>query len=106
VEVNAANQPLPIPYGFDIEMRPAPGESHAVAFVDEGMPATLGPGFESVDRMLGLDKSRITDQQRVALASITPEQKAALAKFLGYAPLAKKVAIAVACLIVALVVIF
>jgi hypothetical protein len=36
---------------------------------------------------------------------MTPEQKAALAKFLGYAPLAKKVAIGVAFLIVALFVI-
>ncbi len=106
VEVNAANQPLPIPYGFDIEMRPAPFESRAPALAGDEMPVTLGPGFEAVDKMLGLDRARsITDQQRVALASMTPEQKAALAKLLGYAPLAKKVAIGVAVLIVALVVI-
>jgi hypothetical protein len=95
IEVNAANQPLPIPYGFDLQMRAAPLESRSVAFADDEMPATLGPGFEGVEKLLGLDTSRMSDRQRAALAAMTPEQKAALGKLAGYAPLAKKVAIVV-----------
>jgi hypothetical protein len=95
IEVNPANQPLPVPYGFDLEMRAAPREMRAVAFADDEMPATLGPGFEGVDKLLGLNASRMSDGQRAALAAMTPEQKAALGKIAGYAPLAKKVAIVV-----------
>lgn len=32
LEVDATNKPLPMPYGFDIEMRPAPAEAYAPAF--------------------------------------------------------------------------
>jgi hypothetical protein len=102
IEVNPANQPLPIPYGFDLEMRPGPVESRAVAFAGDEMPATLGPGFEGVEKLLGLDTSRISERQRAALAAVTAEQKAALGKLAGYAPLAKKVAIGVACIFAAL----
>lgn len=35
LEVNAANQPLPIPYGFDLEMHPAPAESRATVFAGD-----------------------------------------------------------------------
>jgi hypothetical protein len=95
IEVNPANQPLPIPHGFDLEMRAAPREMRSVAFAGDEMPATLGPGFEGVEKLLGLDTSRMSDGQRAALAAMTPEQKAALGKIAGYAPLAKKVAVVV-----------
>ena len=103
VEVDAADKPLPMPYGFDIQMRPAPAEARAAAFADEEVPAALGPGFEGVEKLLGLDTSRMSARQREALATMTPEQRAALAKVAAYAPAFKKVAIAVACVFAALI---
>lgn len=105
IEVNAANQPLPIPYGFDLEMQPAPAESRATVFAGDERPVTLGPGFEGVEKLLGLDASRLSEQQRDALASMTPEAKAALEKVIAFAPLAKKVAFVVFCIIAAMMVI-
>jgi hypothetical protein len=93
LEVNAANQPLPIPYGFDLEMRPAPFDAPATAFADEPLSAALGPRAHDIEKLLG---GAPTDRQRARYARMSPEEREKLARFLKHLPLMKKVAIAAA----------
>ena len=58
------NQPLPIPYGFDVEMRPAPVESRESGVAGDEMPGSVGPGFEGGES--SGKKPRRPERQRAA----------------------------------------
>ena len=70
-------------------------KEQSAAFVreDEPRPVSLGPGFEPVERMLNGAGMRLTSQQMGRFKELTPEQRAQVAKLVKWAPTAKKAAI-------------
>ena len=93
VEVTPVSNATSGSYGFDLRMRPAPmveEEQVAVAFAGDAVPATLGPGFESLEAMLGGAGMRITDQHRAIAHQIPPAHREKIAKLAEMAPKLKK----------------
>lgn len=107
LEVKSPSRAAQIPYGFDVEVRPAAPEALASdrAFAGDPMPAALGPGFENLEKLLGGDTSRLDERQRAALAAMTPHRREKLAQVLEHGPLAKKIGIAVACIFATFIVV-
>ncbi len=98
VEAIAPERGAEVKYGFNVAMQPAAEAdlSPAVAaFDDEPMPVALGPGFENVEQMLNGAGVKLTRDQQSKFTAMTAEERANVARLLKWAPLAKKVAIAV-----------
>jgi Protein of unknown function (DUF3592) len=91
VEVTPVSSASAVPYGFDVTMRPAAMAAQpAMAFADDALPATLGPGFEGVEQMLGGAGVSLTQDQARKLRELTPEQRAAVKKLVEHGPTIKK----------------
>ncbi|MEO5677936.1 MAG: DUF3592 domain-containing protein [Usitatibacter sp.] len=108
LEAIAPGRAAEVKYGFDVAMEApeigsrasaataAPGmtsEMPAPGMTEEMTPATLGPGFEGVERMLNGAGVKLTSPQMGKFKELTPEQRAQVAKLVKWAPTAKKAAI-------------
>lgn len=82
---------------FNEKPKPKPA-----TFAHEHAPATLGPGFEQVEKALGRFGVKLSPQQRAAFAKMTPQQRASAAKIAEMAPKIKKIVIAVVVVFVVL----
>lgn len=63
-------------------------------------PVALGPGFESVEKMLNGAGVKLTRDPMGKLKELTPEQRAQVAKLVNWAP---KLKVIVVCVIVGII---
>ena len=108
LEAIAPDRGAEVKYGFDIAMEaPEIGSRASAATAAPGMteevtPVALGPGFESVEKMLNGAGVKLTSQQMGKFRELTPEARAQVAKLVKWAPKAKVVVVCVVVGIIAL----
>ena len=80
-----------IPYGFDVEIRPAPSMEHtSPAFADDMVPAALGPNIEAMLSGAGV---QLDNNQRRALSAVPAEHREKVVQLIKWGPQIKKWAI-------------
>ncbi len=77
-----------IPYGFDVEVKPAPSLANtAPAFADDMMPAALGPNIEA---MLSGAGANLDNDQRRLLSAVPEEHREKVVQLIKWGPQVKK----------------
>lgn len=80
---------------------PLADEAAPVLLADEPRPVSLGPGFESIEQMLGGAGVKLTREQQSTFTAMSREERANLSKLIKWAPMAKKVVLGIFLLFVA-----
>ena len=76
-----------IPYGFDVKVQPAPSMEGAPAYVEDMVPAALGPNVEAMLAGAGVN---LTNDQRRAFAGIAKEHQEKVLQLVKWGPSIRK----------------